>query len=441
MGDRYALLGLARPRSSWFADVGRWTSSASLPAEFIKCVSAEELRSRAGGARRFSAALLDGGLSSVDRDLLVGLRNAGVAPIIVAEASRAIAWTELGAVAVLPESPTRAEILDALATHAVMVDRLQPAPLAAQAHAPWDRPGDLIAVTGTGGVGTSTTAMAAAQGLAAARRRDRGSAERVLLADLCLRAELAMLHDARDLVPGFPEVVDLHRGQAPGPQRLRPLAFEASERAYDLLLGIRRSVDWAVLRPVAVEAAIAGLRGAWATVVADIDATFEGEAETGSTDVEDRHAMARTVALAADLVLVVGRPGVKWLHATVRVLDDLGRLGVAPERLQSVIVDGPRGPRQRAEIARALADLTSPRVRGTLATPIFLPGRGIEAAVRDAAPLPTSLCAPLASAIAAGLGRGRSVDATLPVPASLAEPVAVTPGELGLAGDGDGMAA
>ncbi len=42
MRDRFVVLGLGRPRSTWFGDVTRWANSASLPLEFVKCVSAEE---------------------------------------------------------------------------------------------------------------------------------------------------------------------------------------------------------------------------------------------------------------------------------------------------------------------------------------------------------------------------------------------------------------
>ena len=48
-----------------------------------------------------------------------------------------------------------------------------------------------------------------------------------------------------------------------------------------------------------VEAAVASLPAPYATVVADADADVEGEAETGSIDVEDRNRCAR---------LLTGRP-------------------------------------------------------------------------------------------------------------------------------------
>ncbi|MDP9419863.1 MAG: hypothetical protein M3P53_06925, partial [Actinomycetota bacterium] len=42
----------------------------SLLAEFVKCVSAEELRARLASGRPFSAALVDATLPAFDRDLV-----------------------------------------------------------------------------------------------------------------------------------------------------------------------------------------------------------------------------------------------------------------------------------------------------------------------------------------------------------------------------------
>lgn len=69
-GDRYVVLGLANVRSPWFREVGRWATAAVLPVDFVRCVSAEELRARLAGGRTYSAALIDGGLHELDRDLI-----------------------------------------------------------------------------------------------------------------------------------------------------------------------------------------------------------------------------------------------------------------------------------------------------------------------------------------------------------------------------------
>ncbi len=97
-GARWVLLGLARPRLPWFAAVGRDATSGALPAEFLKCVSAEEVRVRLAGGRRCSAVLLDGGLPGVDRDLLAAVVEAGAAAVVVDAGRGERDWRALGAV-------------------------------------------------------------------------------------------------------------------------------------------------------------------------------------------------------------------------------------------------------------------------------------------------------------------------------------------------------
>ncbi|MDP8970810.1 MAG: hypothetical protein M3N52_10035, partial [Actinomycetota bacterium] len=116
--ERFVLLGLARARSLWFREVARWATSAAIPAEFVKCVSAEELRSHLVSDRAFSAAILDGGLPAVDRDLIQAARDAGCPVVVIDDRRQARDWRSLGAAAVLPAELDRAQLLDALATHA-----------------------------------------------------------------------------------------------------------------------------------------------------------------------------------------------------------------------------------------------------------------------------------------------------------------------------------
>jgi len=163
--------------------------------------------------------------------------------------------------------------------------------------------GRLIAVTGRGGTGRSTLATALAQGLGA----DLRYSGTVCLADACLHGDQAVLHDARDVVPGVQELVEAHRSGNPSPERIRALTYDVPHRGYALLLGLRRHRDWTVVRPRAWEAALDGLCRSYRAVVADVDADVEGEAETGSFDIEDRNALARVAVGAADLVIAVGR--------------------------------------------------------------------------------------------------------------------------------------
>src|SRR5205085_729703 len=107
---------------------------------------------------------------------------------------------------------SRSGLLDALETHTVAIGRGDVLPAMngpAAAPGPWR--GRLIAVTGPGGTGASVAAIALAQGLGS----DVRYGGLVLLADLALNADQAMLHDARDVVPGVQELVEAHRNGEP----------------------------------------------------------------------------------------------------------------------------------------------------------------------------------------------------------------------------------
>jgi hypothetical protein len=269
--------------------------------------------------------------------------------------------------------------------------------------------------------------MALAGGLAA-DPRDRGL---VVLADLALRAQQALLHDAGDVVPGLLELVEGNRDASADVDHVRRHCFALTSRGYDLLLGLRRHRDWTALRPRALAAALDGLRGAYRVVVADVDADVEGEAECGSIDVEDRNLLARTTLLGADVVAAVGLPGVGGVHAQVRVIRDLVGLGVPAARIVPVVNRAPHGPRSRAEVSSTLARLVDATLPGTslASTPVFVPERKrLEEAWRDGAAPPAQLARPLAGAVRALLAR--APDPTPPL-LSPPEPVAVAPGTLG----------
>ncbi len=423
--ERFVVLGLARPRSAWFVEVGRWAASAAIPVEFLRCVSGEELRSRLASGRAFSCALLDGGLSAVDRDLLYAVREAGAAALVVDDDRLRRDWMALGAAAVLPGVLSREILLDTLATHASLVGDAGP-PSLAEGGDVLDV--DLLASTvavvcGPGGTGATTVAAALAQGLA----EDPRGQGRVLLADLARHAEQAMVHDVRDVAPGLQELAEAHRNGVPTSAEVASLTFAVVERGYHLLLGLRRAHHWAAIRPRALMAAFSSMRRAFPTLVCDVTADFEGEDDAGSTDVEERNLAARTAALAADVVFVVGRPGTKGVHALVRVLADLAGLGVPAARLVPVVNLAPRDPRVRAELTGAIADLASPALGGqATAGCIFLPARKVEEALRDAVRMPAPLAPLLAGAFWATLDRAGPHQA-IPMP----EPVPVAPGTTG----------
>ncbi|MBK9181093.1 MAG: hypothetical protein IPM45_16310 [Acidimicrobiales bacterium] len=420
--DRWVLLGLARPRAPWFREVAHLATSGAVPAEFVKCLSPDELRARVASGRPWSAALVDGGLPAVDRDLVRAATGAGVAVLVVADPAAHRDWPALGAAAVLPPGFGRGELVAALRQHARRIGRHDLDPPGAQPRLEAGWRGHLVAVTGPGGSGASTVAAAAAQGLAARPGGNGG----VLLADLCLPGAQAMLHDAVDLVPGLPELVAAHRGGPRSTDEIRSFVFTVDDRGYHLLLGLRRHRDWTVLRPGAVEAAILGLARAYRTVVADVDADLEGQDEVGSVEVEERNVLARTTLPLADAVLAVGTPTLAGVHGIARVVTELAGHGIEPGRILPVVNLAPRNPRERARIARAVADLCGPALPGGQRLPgcAFLPWRRrVEDAHRAGGPLPAPLPDTLAGAVVALLDRVG--------PATVPAPVPVAPGSLG----------
>lgn len=429
--ERFVVLGLAHVRSTWFAQVSQWATAAALPVDFVKCVSLDEVRARLASGRAFSALLVDAGIAGVDRDLVDLAARISCSTLLVDDGSLRAEWAELGVAAVLPADFDRQQFRTVLDQHAHPIGTVT-TPAARSDAPPSEHPerwqGRLVAVTGAGGTGSSTMAMALAQGLG----RDVRNRSLVVLADLALDADQAMLHDARDIVPGVQELVDAFRHGSPPADEIRSLTF-GDGHPYRLLLGLRRHRDWSVLRPRSFRAALDGLRAAFTQVVADIDPDLEGEAQCGSIDVEERNLMSRTVAAQADVVVVTALAGTQGLHRLGRVLGDLRELGVPDTRLLPVVNRAPRSPRARAEITRALADLLAarhqPDTPSALASPLFVTEhRRIDAAIRDGLGVPSSLAASVTAAVGSLADRvaHESLRTTGPD-----EPVAVRPGSLG----------
>jgi hypothetical protein len=429
--SRFVVLGLAVPRSTWFRSLSQWANAGSLPLEFVKCISAEELRARLHGGRPWSAVLIDGALPALDRDLVDDARQAGCAVIVVDDARVHRDWEALAPDAVMNGLFDRRDLVETLTRYATPLTAADDLAVDAGAEAPAGWRARVVMVCGPGGTGVSTAAMALAQGLG----DDVRHGGMVLLADMARHAEQAMLHDARDVVPGIQEVVDAHRLRRPAMEEVRALAFDVPDRRYQLLLGLRRARAWGTLRPRAFDAAIDSLRRGWRVVVCDCDADLEGEAQGGSTEVEDRNRMARTAAALADVTFAVGVPGVKGLHSLARVVGDLVNHGVPAARIVPVFNRAGRAGRGRAALASALADLLRGGAGAAalgLPSPMFLPERGVDQVTRDGARLPAALTAPLAAAFEGVLDRCG------PRPPAVEEPQLVVPGSLGAWHDLDG---
>ncbi len=431
--ERFVVLGLAHPRSAWFRNLAYWATSGALPAEFVKCLSAEEVRARLGAGRPFSALVADAGLPAVDRDLLGAARAVGCATFVVADGRTPRDWPALGAAAVLAPSFDRDALLAVLVTHARPIARgeAQGGGIAtgssgsASSTATWRCP--VAVCTGPGGTGVSTASIALAQALG----DDVRHAGLVCLADLRLHAEQAMLHDARDVLPSIQELVEAHRSGQPSAEEVRAQAFAVVDRNYHVLLGLRQARFWSTLRRRAFDATFDSLQRAYRVVVCDTDADLEGEDDGGSIDVEERNVMARTAMARASVVFVVGSPSMKGVHALVRVLSEVLAFGVAPRRIVPVVNCAPRSPRVRAGLAAAVAELVAPAVERaapdsveSISAPVFLMERKVDGDLHDGARLPAALGAPLAGAFNAVVERSAL---TPPTPT----PARVRPGSLG----------
>lgn len=425
--DRFVIVGVATARAEWFRATSQWATSSALPIEFLRCISAEEARTRLRSGRPHSALVIDERISGLDRDLIETAKDTGCAVLVITGPNSARDWLDLGADdAISAEQFDRSWLLDALQRSAPSIADVQPQSsleVRSDQTAAWS--GALIAVTGSGGTGTSTVAMAIAEGIGSDPRQH----SLVCLADLKLDAELALLHDARDVVPGLQELIDLHRTGVPSRSQVHDGCFHVEQRSYDLLLGLRNHRDWTILRRRSTEVAMAGLSRSYRHVVADVDLDVEGESETGSIDVEDRNTLARVALPQADVVVVVGDGSMKGLFGLTRSVQRLTQFGVDPASLVAVINHAPRRVRQRAELVSSFIELLPSDLADSVSSPTLLPHkRSVVDAVRDVAPLPSALVKPLTSEV---LARLEVTSEAKGEPPSAHEPVAVKPGSLG----------
>lgn len=419
---RFVVLGLAPARSAWFDSVGLWATTGALPVEFIKCLSPEEVRVRLRSGRAHSALLVDARLPGADRELLGCAANVRCAVIVVNSDRGPHDWIAMGASLTLSATFGQDDLQTALNATAEPIGsneaRTQaPAIFPGQADAQNRRSGishvepkqmagaagSLVALTGPGGTGTSMAAMALAQALgqqAAASRNDDGQLA-VLLADLRRHPELSMLHRVDEAGPGIAELVDSHRRGWPTPETVRALGIPSNRPGYCLLGGLRRASHWTTIRPETFKATLDSLLGSYSTVICDIECDFEGEADGGSLDVEERNTMARQAALRATVAMAVGGSTIKGIHAVVRVVADLVELGVDPARIITVLNHAPRSPRDRATLAVTTTELVSTATGTPPGGLVFLPERSVEPSLRSGTPLPPELGSILAGALVA----------------------------------------
>ena len=383
-----------------------------MPVDFVKCLSADEVRTRLAVGEAFSALLVGADAPGVGRSLIEEARSAGAAVVAVDDTGRR-PWMELGAAAVLPEGFTRDDLIAALAEHACSGAETEGAVGAdgIDETAGWQ--GRLVCVTGAGGAGSSLLAACLSAGLAA----DASNRGLVLLADLALDADQAMMHDSRDVIPGLQELLEGFEHGRRGRGLLRSVVFEPEGRGYQLLLGLRRHRDWVAVRRASLEAVLDFLLRAYRYVVADVDPDTEGIADTGSADVENRNVMARTALRRADLVVAVGTPDTKGVFSMVRTIDTLVGAGVGPDRLLPVINRLPRRLKHRAAPS-ALHSLLQGTEAARVGEPLLIAERrSVERALRDGVAPDKPLARSVAAAVSARLGQAGPV-----APAGPADP-------------------
>jgi cellulose biosynthesis protein BcsQ len=423
MNDPYVLLGLARTRAPWFAHLLRWATSGSAPLDFVQSLTADEARAVLGSGRGFSAMLVDERTPGLDRNLIADAERLGVPTFVVLDGPPRRDWDALGCAAVLQAGFSKDELIAELDLRARRVDRGLRRPAHMEV-APEATRTPLIGVTGAGGTGASTIAIALAQSLAA------GAQGAVALADGCRGGDQAMYHDVGDIIPGLPELAELHRVDQPDPEAVRALLHRTGTRGYDLLLGLRTPRDWVAMRAATVRSTLHGLERSYRWVVVDHDPDAEGEDTTGSLGVEDRHAITRAVITRADLVLVVGTDELKGIHSLARLASSLIDAGLPPHRLLPVVNRSGRNPAHRASVTRSIARL-SEQDGVMLQPPVFVGHvRSMDSVHNVVGRLPERMCRPLERAcrralLAAGM---RATPET--------GPARVRIGELGTRNDG-----
>lgn len=396
MTDPYIIAAVALPRSDWLSRVGRWASSGALPIELTRCLSTVELSTLMASGKRLSAVLIDPTVPGADRDLIDAAQQLQIPTIAVTTRRTQRDLTGIGIAHILAESFTAEDLIGVLGQHSTPIARGTPRQMQLDVSLVGEpAAGALVSVVGSGGVGSSTIAMITAQTLATdsspfgrkLSQPDNSVSRSVALVDGALRGNLSMYHDVGDIIPGVSELVELHRMDEPDPEAIRSLLFDIPERNYSLLLGMRRPRDWSTMRAASTRAAIIGLTRCYDTVVVDHDDNFDGEPETGSLDVEERHVIARHTLMNAQAVICVGTTGMKGIYDLSWLIQELARLGVHPNAIVPVINYAPRRPALRASLVRTLTDATGVATH----PPIYVPYlHRMEDAQQSVAPLPHS---------------------------------------------------
>jgi hypothetical protein len=272
--------------------------------------------------------------------------------------------------------------------------------------------GSLIVVSG---------APSAAAGAAVVLADAAGSATEVVLADLTRSARMDALHDVAPR-PCITDLAHAHQRGVPRPVEVRDGLPRPPGRRYRFVAGLRHPGDWATFGPRTAAAAIDTLRRGAGAVVVAVDPDLEGEEGCGSTDVEDRHQLARLSVAAADLLVLVSDRTPQGLHDHALLHGEVERrrrpgsviLATTVREVTSSPTDERRGAGRALEGSPLGPAAWGAFDRGDLAP---LPGRALAPAV----------VARARSVLTAGLAEVVGSVPALVVPT----PVPIAPGELG----------
>ncbi len=387
------VVGLSGARRDWTTRLSRWSTSAVAPVEFLRCLSADEVRAVLGAGRPVALLLLD--TSAADRDLVDLAQRLGTPTALVHGAGPEPDWVDLGCVAVLDGALGPDDVVAVL--ERVEVSERSPAPpaRAVDLEGP-PRPGLLVAVAGSGGAGVSTTAMLLAHALAVGGplRPAHGSA--TVLVDSTGDDGLALYHDVESTSPGLTGLVELHRRDRVDPDEVRSTTCTVPTRPYRLLLGDPPGGTDRTT-PTTARAVLDGLVRAFASVVVDVGSTFAtATGTTGDARIVHR-AVASASLLQADVAVVVGRGG---LHGTHRVLQSL-RLVRAQRGEAATLVACAATPRSSAE-RRSMAATLGPEPVPITEIPVI---RHLERIHRDVSQLPGRVAEDLLGRVESALER------------------------------------
>ncbi len=281
------------------------------------------------------AAFIDALLADLDTELVGSVRRA--CPVVVVDPVGTAARWETAGASVLANLP---------ADESSLFAAVQAAESSTQCWPPRDEPtpdgADLLAVIAAPGGDGTAVAAAIARSLVATGIRPGP----VVLADLTLDAPHRSLHGLTPDRPGLPELIEAGRF-GPPPPALARRAQHPTGQGYLLVPGLLRHQDWVTVGDRSAPSALDALRSSSALLIAHVDHDLEGEAETGSADIEDRNVLARTGVRTADLVVVASGSDRAGRLGVIVTLGALARFGVPHDRTV-VVRPGGRWSRRRA---------------------------------------------------------------------------------------------